>query len=377
MNKTTIKSLVVALLISLSVIIYLLIERVTTQPEVLEHQTSINEQNSTYSQVSMYSTSSNKRLTNNPKVNSLSQNSSPQNSTTQLTDALSQLAEMANTPYAQQIHQINQWLQQWPYEPLLLMRLGKLQGELGNFDEAASYLYEALQYAQSHEQTTRARTLLLYTLNRYGKDLALSNDWLTLESLYLQYQDTLLEQEGWGELAHKHANRLLDAKRYQELEYFIQDWSHVHAAKADLNHFSNQLSFAQELALSSSKAIPLRQWGAHYLVTVMINDNEVNLLIDTGASQTVLTQDAYNRMSQPLNPDEIRRQTFNTAGGKVEGAVLYPVEIKINDFVVNDTSIALLEFNVPYDGLLGMNFLSQFEFEIDQQGHLLFLTLPD
>jgi len=120
--------------------------------------------------------------------------------------------------------------------------------------------------------------------------------------------------------------------------------------------------------------IALERKGNHFIVDAMLNDYEVRLMIDTGASLTVLSNSAA--MALGLNESNaLQRSLINTANGTTE-ALLYRLDtMTIGEFNVPSVDIAVV-MNLKINGasgLLGMNFLQHFEFRIDQKHKQLFL----
>ncbi len=123
-------------------------------------------------------------------------------------------------------------------------------------------------------------------------------------------------------------------------------------------------------------SISLDTVGSHYLLPLGLDDRqEVRLVIDTGASLTTLTQRSFDRISGDVRFTELGPQMFNTASGTTRGMVYRVDSVQIGDHRLTDVPVAVLDFNTPenVDGLLGMNVLSQFRFEVDQDDSVLLL----
>jgi clan AA aspartic protease (TIGR02281 family) len=106
-----------------------------------------------------------------------------------------------------------------------------------------------------------------------------------------------------------------------------------------------------------------------------LSGNAVALLIDTGASITAISSDYFHDLSSHFKVNFLGRFNVNTAGGKVLAPMYQFTELKLNHATVKEISIMVLPMrnmdNV--NGLLGMNFLREFDFKIDQRQALLFL----
>ena len=128
--------------------------------------------------------------------------------------------------------------------------------------------------------------------------------------------------------------------------------------------------------LKGQQGVPLKQIGEHYLVEAVINQQQTSeLMIDTGASLTVLDLNFFNQVSHRLDASYHSELRLNTAGGVITAEVYRVAEFSIADYSVRDLKIAVVDLgrHGRYQGLLGMNFLKQFDFEIAQQQQQLLL----
>lgn len=130
-------------------------------------------------------------------------------------------------------------------------------------------------------------------------------------------------------------------------------------------------------ATQFDRAIDLTRRGDHFVVSATLNNRKMNLMIDTGASTTVLTQKAFSKLrTGRFNSDFIGEYLVNTAGGQIKAPIYRLRSMAIADYRIKDIAVVVLpmeEFSQA-DGLLGMNFLREFDFRIDQLRALLFLT---
>jgi len=124
--------------------------------------------------------------------------------------------------------------------------------------------------------------------------------------------------------------------------------------------------------------LALQRKGSHFMVDALLNHRDIRLLIDTGASLTVLDSAAAAQLG--LNEsDMLQRMQMNTANGVTE-ALLYRIDsMALGVFSVSPMDIAVVEHLEVKgaSGLLGMNFLQHFEFRIDQSDAQLFLKYRD
>jgi clan AA aspartic protease (TIGR02281 family) len=121
--------------------------------------------------------------------------------------------------------------------------------------------------------------------------------------------------------------------------------------------------------------IPLVRNGNHFLVDARLGSQQARLLIDTGASLTMLTPEMLKRRGLAARATG-RTGLFTTANGRVSAPIYRLDSVSIGDWQVSDLDVGVLELGDPgIDGLLGMNFLRHFQFFIDQHEALLRLSI--
>lgn len=97
----------------------------------------------------------------------------------------------------------------------------------------------------------------------------------------------------------------------------------------------------------------------HFRLTLKINDVPIDFLVDTGATDVVLTQADAARVG--LNPDDLPYiGTARTANGEVATAPVRLDTVQLGDII--DTRVRASVNSGQMDGsLLGMSYLSRFE----------------
>jgi clan AA aspartic protease (TIGR02281 family) len=122
--------------------------------------------------------------------------------------------------------------------------------------------------------------------------------------------------------------------------------------------------------------VALQHRGNQYLVDLQVSGrDQVTLLIDTGASMTTLSQSAFLALSSKSEAVELGKRVFNTANGMIKGTVYSIPQLNLGSYRLENVQIAVLDFTLSggVDGLLGMNVLGQFRFQIDQENVSLLL----
>ncbi|MCJ8319049.1 MAG: retroviral-like aspartic protease family protein [Colwellia sp.] len=206
--------------------------------------------------------------------------------------------------------------------------------------------------------------------------------------LVQQQVETLITNEHWLELSD-----LVEEVQVFDSQYLNLQWLFARA-QYQLGEFDYALNAIQplldepnykikarllladiEAALRSPQSIPLNRQGEHFIVQGLINDSyNVSLMIDTGASISLLSEPAFNALSQYSDVVYIKDLSLNTAGGQVTASIYQVAEFDIQGYIINDFAFAVSPFvSENNDGLLGMNFLRAFDFHIDQKNSVLIL----
>jgi clan AA aspartic protease (TIGR02281 family) len=108
----------------------------------------------------------------------------------------------------------------------------------------------------------------------------------------------------------------------------------------------------------------------------MLNTYPLKLMIDTGASTTVISRAAFNRVTQIIDRyTYVGQYQVNTASGRVTAPLYRFEQLSITHHSVKDIAVLVLPLQQldNAEGLLGMNFLREFEFFIDQANDALIL----
>lgn len=109
--------------------------------------------------------------------------------------------------------------------------------------------------------------------------------------------------------------------------------------------------------------------GGHYLVDAVVNGTPVRFLVDTGASDVVLTMEDAERLG--LDPRTLRfTQRFATANGEVRGAPVVLRELRIGQFSLFDLPASVNEGPLSIS-LLGMSFLGRLSGYQVENGRLI------
>ncbi len=257
---------------------------------------------------------------------------------------------------------------------VLLIRARSQQAQ-GDYRSAINTLYEILSREYRAAAINRLRAQIRSLVDVRDTQLQKSRDNRQRLSLYEGLVRLEPDYAPWFLRLAKVQIELheLDAAR-QSLVLIESDPRVAQQVRGLLDEIEDTVSFEQQMPVS----VPLIRSGNHFIVQGWLNDTvPVRLLIDTGASMTLLKTDIL----RAVGLDEASAsavQIFNTANGPVRGAVY-----RVNSFSIGNqearnleiAGLALPEMETV-DGLLGMNYLARFRFYIDQERQELRLSAP-
>jgi aspartyl protease family protein len=115
--------------------------------------------------------------------------------------------------------------------------------------------------------------------------------------------------------------------------------------------------------------IPVGRNG-HFTVAAEVDGVEILFLVDTGASQVILTAEDAERLGYGVDDLEYSAR-FQTANGTIRGAPLLLPNLRIEDLEIEDVHASVIQAPMPAS-LLGMSFLSRLDsFEVGDEGLIL------
>jgi clan AA aspartic protease (TIGR02281 family) len=251
-----------------------------------------------------------------------------------------------------------------------------------DFSAAIDQFYEARGNAYQAIMLQRINSRIRSMAAERALSLKTSNNHNALLVLYQQLTQLEPDYAPWfiGLAAAQLALEDKDAAR-RSLLLVVQDadvgaqakvmLAELPVAMADRNVAENQP------AVKEVAGIPLYRRGNHFIVDArQERGRNMRLLIDTGASMTILTPDVLAQAGLHYR-DAGRSAVFNTANGPVRAPVYTLDSLAVADWQVSQLDIGVLDLggDSNIDGLLGMNFLRHFQFFIDQNDALLRLSV--
>ena len=270
---------------------------------------------------------------------------------------------------------VDAWLDSYYEDIPVLLLLAKYQQQQGFAEEAVKVLHMAMTYAYQPSQ----RELVSGALRRLAKstddDLSRQQRWIELLGFY-----ELLEAVELTEPAFLFRQAML----YRLLGEPERSRRMLVALQASDDGLDPQRTQAVNLQLAEMSAepepvaansVPVVRRGDHFLIETTLGDREqVMLVIDTGASITSLSRASFDGLAS-AGLERTGSRLFNTANGITKGEVYRAASVALGSNRIEGVDIAVLDYEPAdgVDGLLGMNVLRNYRFEIDQENALLYL----
>ncbi|TPV60721.1 TIGR02281 family clan AA aspartic protease [Aestuariibacter sp. GS-14] len=123
--------------------------------------------------------------------------------------------------------------------------------------------------------------------------------------------------------------------------------------------------------------VSLEKYGEHYLVEVDLQGTHASLMLDTGASSTAISQQVYRQLQRFSRLQMLGLFDVNTASGPIRAPLVKIASLTLGPYTLKDIGVLVLprNFSGDSDGLLGMNVLKQFRFQLDQDKAELVLAV--
>lgn len=292
------------------------------------------------------------------------------------------LAGKLNSGENQSFYELSSlWLQQHYNDIEVLLLVAQYNRNQGYFTEALQSYLQAQTYAYTEQQRKRVQDELQNYIYQRDADYSGRGDWQPLLNFYEQLFDLDIANDSqvfrYGELLlmqgrDKAAFVLLD-----ELAQRSPGWQPKVAQLRAQFKRDGRYHAGSTQSPGFQSALSMQPAGSHYLITISINDYSTHtLLLDTGASITMLNETAFYRASSGGGWKALGYSLFNTANGVVRGRMMQVEKLQIGEYVLEDVRVAVqdTDFGEGVEGLLGMNVLRHFQFQIDQDKHRLLMN---
>lgn len=242
-----------------------------------------------------------------------------------------------------------------------------------DIEEAFDSYFLAKNYAQNNKQFIEVNQMIHKLSIQAFKQFQASNEWQRSIDLL----NILIENEPQFAFYH-----LALAQAYLKLDEIDKALTHLQNISEDSQYGSQASELIVNITLAETAGgISLDKENNHYLVNASLSDvYKAKLMIDTGASYSSLSSYTIAKLVDEQLAKKIGSRQIYTAGGEVDVDLYQLNNLSIGPFSVNDIIVAELDLQTSsssdnnFEGLLGINFLNEFDFSIDQDNKQLILS---
>ncbi|MDD5166873.1 MAG: retropepsin-like aspartic protease, partial [Candidatus Omnitrophica bacterium] len=135
----------------------------------------------------------------------------------------------------------------------------------------------------------------------------------------------------------------------------------------------------EEIKEHEPKQVSMDKASGHVIVEALLNNKvKASLILDTGSSFIVLSSNIAKQLEIDVNDKATKDVQLVLADGrKVEAKYVILDSVRVQESEIEKIGVAILPEKesdaVSKDGLLGMSFLKNFNFKIDQKNSKLIL----
>ena len=263
---------------------------------------------------------------------------------------------------------LRRFLENNTYDPRSLFLLSKSYFETNQHMRALETLFDLKSFNQNEVPGEDIDSLIEQAESKYATQLEENGRFGELLQLYRflteRDPDNLARFYKIAEIQN-HLRHYYDA--LTSLNYVLYDptWGRLAQNLVD--------EIQQAINLNDEVQVPLKRDGEHFIVNASINGIEgARLVIDTGSSLCLLRPQAAQQFGLPAESDDY--VTLNLVAGVLNAPRIEIEALSIGDAEVRNVKASVVEMpGMDSDGLLGMNFLSNFKFFIDQKREILYL----
>jgi predicted aspartyl protease len=266
------------------------------------------------------------------------------------------------------IVQLNEYLKLEPKNIQTHLQLVEAYKSLKEYDKALVVLRKLLENSNSAMEQEILNKEIIKNSKIYIDELNKAENFQQLIAFLEEQIEYGLNTAFYTFTLAKHYSNTKKAypiaiKLLKEIEF---DEKYGEKAKALLK----KIEIIQTEKANYSYKFPLIKEGEHFLISVIIDEIPLKLLLDTGASYTLIDEDKLSSLT--LLEDEI---TLQTPTGEMHSKLQQAQSFKIEKLELQEFKLVTTSFKQrSADGLLGMNFFKQFKFKIDQEEEMLYLS---
>tara|TARA_R110002153_G_scaffold10418_1_gene41145 strand:+ start:21021 stop:22193 length:1173 start_codon:yes stop_codon:yes gene_type:complete len=278
---------------------------------------------------------------------------------------------------------LQEYLKQYPQDMDFLLLEAKLKVETSLLSDAIAHYYVLLRNPMTAVQQEEIERQIERLSNNTIEQLKRNYSW----DILAMFVEPLLQLEPSNRLyilslAQAYAELFQEGLMENVLASLASDDPDAQSIRdilvarqqAPLNSGEDEFEI-DKVTANLGPAVPLKKFGNHYVVEAQLSNNRVALLIDTGASVTAISEQYFDSLSSRYQGNYLGSFNIGTAGGNIMAKMYQFKELTINHVTVENLPVVILPMQSieNADGLLGMNFLREFDFKIDQRRSVMFI----
>lgn len=271
--------------------------------------------------------------------------------------------QLSEKNFSKALELSNLFLEVFPRDYPVATVKAKAMLALGDRQKSIEWMYVIVHYVPQAAEQERIFDLIHDLSIEEYIERSRQQEWRELGVFY-RY---LLTQENtyWPYYLY-YAMVLISQQEYSEAENYLLPLLNHEEFRSSAQQMLQRLKLLQ----TGGQVLSLQQSGENYVAAVRLNDTtEANLLLDTGASLSVMSPEIFQRLSAQDYEFLQRNVVLQTANGPVKADMYRIHQLQLGKYQLADVEFAVLPVgdSLPdFSGLLGMNVLNRFRFEIDQ-----------
>ena len=280
------------------------------------------------------------------------------------------------------------YLRQYPQDVEFLLLEAEYIAHTHLLSDAIIHYHSMLSLPLNNAQQDRVQNTIARLTNRTITQLKQANSWdilaqfvepllqvsPTSRELILALATAYARQQQAGLMENTLASIRYDDPQAMKIRGIIQQYDDEVNAQSDRATKATNDNSRKNVPTGVT-SIGLQKYGDQYVVESSLSGNQVYFLIDTGASTTAISRQKFKALFKSVETKFVGQFNVQTANGTVRSPMYQFASLEIAKAKVKNINVMVLPLDElgHSDGLLGMNFLREFDFRIDQQNALLHL----
>jgi clan AA aspartic protease (TIGR02281 family) len=280
------------------------------------------------------------------------------------------------------------YLRQYPQDVEFLLLEAEYIAHTHLLSDAIIHYHGMLSLPLNHAQQTQVQNTIARLTNETINQLKQANSWdilaqfvepllqvsPTSRELILALATAYAHQQQAGLMENTLASVRYEDPQAMQIRRIIQQYEDEVSGQNDRVTKAANDNPRKNVPIGVT-SIGLQKHGDQYVVESSLSGKQVHFLIDTGASTTAISRQKFKALFNSVDTKFVGQFNVQTANGTVRSPMYQFASLKIAKATVKNINVMVLPLDAlgHSDGLLGMNFLREFDFRIDQKNAQLHL----